>query len=226
LRASSLADDVRERSLESECAGAVQYRRSRRKTLEHEAPNFYPRAPFGPSWPHPRVFADDLEGARDFPQEDCTETSLSCFVPSYRVVQIADRPGVEVDSQELAGLQSALDSSACFGPVFELCGSADHLARAPIKLFEPCRGRVGVLRFIEALNQFRREPRAFVSGQFQKLGKNFATVRHWKDRSAVSELARQQLHQGRWIPIFIYGSRRSIIRGNGTVSRMWWIPHR
>jgi hypothetical protein len=49
-----------------------------------------------------------------------------------------------------------------------------------IKLFQPCRGRIGVLGFVEALDQFRRQPRTFVSGQFQKLGENFATVRHRK----------------------------------------------
>src|SRR4029077_18372921 len=99
--------------------------------------------------------------AGDFAQEDRTETWLSFFIPSYRLVQVANRPGMEVDSQALAGSQSYLDSSASFVPVFELGGSSDHSARAPVKLFEPCRGRIGVLGFVEALNQFRRQARAF-----------------------------------------------------------------
>jgi hypothetical protein len=85
-----------------------------------------------------------------------------------------------LDSQALTRPQSKLDSSAYFRPVLQLRGTADHLARAPIKLFEPCSGRIGVFRFIETMNQFRRQPRAFMGGQFQKFGKNFATVSHRK----------------------------------------------
>jgi hypothetical protein len=51
---------------------------------------------------------------------------------------------VKLDSQALARPQSKLDSSAYFRPVFQLGGSADQLARAPIKLFQPCLGRIEV----------------------------------------------------------------------------------
>jgi hypothetical protein len=124
------------------------------------------------------VLGNDLEGARDFAQESCTEVWSLCFVPIYRVVQVADRPFVELDSQALPRSQSKLDSFAYFRPVFELCDSAGHFARAAIKLFEPCIGGIGILGYIEALNELSRQPRAFASGQLQKLRKNFAMTSH------------------------------------------------
>jgi hypothetical protein len=124
------------------------------------------------------MFDNDLEGTRNLTQKDCTKTCSSSFVPIRRVVQVADRPGVELDSQALTRSQSKLDSSAHFRPILQLCCSADDLARAAIKLFEPCRCCIGIFGFIEALNKFRCQPRAFVSGQLQELGKNFATISH------------------------------------------------
>ncbi len=156
------------------------------KALEDEAANSRPPAQSRPNGPHSGIFGNDFERAGNLAQKHRTETRPLCFVPVGRVVQVADGPWVELDSQSLARSQSKLDSSAYFGPVFELCGSVDRLARAPIKLFQPCRSGVGICGFIEALNQFRRQPRALASGQPQKLGKNFATVRHRNDRSAVS----------------------------------------
>jgi hypothetical protein len=124
------------------------------------------------------VFGDDVEGARNLAQKDYPECWSLRFVPVDRLVQIADGPGVELDSQALAGTQAPLDSSAHFRPVFELCSSATRVARAPIKLLQPCRSRIGVFGFIEALNEFCREVRTFASRQLQKLRKNFATTTH------------------------------------------------
>lgn len=134
------------------------------EALQDEAANLRSRVPPGPNWPHSRVLSDDSECARNLAHQDYAQTSSLCFVPICRVVQIATCPCVELNSQISARSQSKLDSSAHFRPVFELGGSVDHLARAPIELFQPCCGRIGVFGFIEALNQLRRKPCAFASG--------------------------------------------------------------
>ncbi|MGC2445798.1 MAG: hypothetical protein WA409_20590 [Candidatus Binatus sp.] len=69
-----------------------------------------------------------------------------------RVVQVADRPGMELDPQALSPSHPKLDSFAYFRPIFQLCGSRDDFARSPIKLVQPCFGSIGVFGFIEALN--------------------------------------------------------------------------
>ena len=73
-----------------------------RKALEDEATNLRPRAPSGPNWPHSRVFSNDVEGARHLAQKDYAESWSMCFVPVCSIVEVADRPGVEFDSQSLA----------------------------------------------------------------------------------------------------------------------------
>jgi len=148
------------------------------KSLKDEPTNLHSRTPSRPRWPHSRVFGNHLEGSRNVAQKSCTQTRPLCFVPVDRVVKVADRTNVELDSQALARPQAKLHPSAHFRPVFQLCGSPHYLARAPIKLFEPRRGRIGVFRFIQALNEFRRKTRAFTRGQFQKLRKDFAILSH------------------------------------------------
>ena len=63
---------------------------------------------------------------------------------------------MELDLQVLVRPQSKFDSSAYFRPALQFRGSAGHLARAPIKLFQPSGGRIRVFGFVETLNQFRR----------------------------------------------------------------------
>jgi|SRR5580658_1926734 hypothetical protein len=76
------------------------------------------------------------------------------------------------------GSQTSLDAMTRLGPVFQLSGSGNHLARAPIELSHPSLSRVRVFGPIQAADQFGRQPCALGGGKFQELGENFLTTWH------------------------------------------------
>jgi len=95
-----------------------------------------------PDRPHFGVFGDASESApRLRARKTAPKPGRCCFVPINRVVQIADRPGVELVLSNPSALAIGARFSAHLGPVLELCGPPTTSRCAPVKLFQPCRSR-------------------------------------------------------------------------------------